>query len=428
MKALLLSTYDINGGAGRATYRLHQGLRTIGVDSQMMVQEKTSDEATILGSTVSLMQGVARSKITLDTLPLKLLYPQWDRSNPFSLQWLPDRLLPKINRIQPDIINLHWIGSSFVQIPTLAKLKQPIVWTLHDMWAFTGGCHYSGDCDRYTQSCGQCPSLGSHQKLDASRWIWRKKHQNWQHLNVTLVSPSRWLADCARSSALFKNTPIEHIPNGINTEHYQPIDSAFARKLLHLPADKKLILFGAIRATSEKRKGFHLLQAALQDLRRSGLGDDWEVVILGASPPLVPIEMGFQVHYLGTLKDDLSLALVYSAADVFVLPSTQDNLPNVVVEAMSCGTPSVAFKIGGVPDMIDHQQNGYLANPSDTHDLAQGIAWVLAFPERLQELSQRAREKVEQEFTLNLQARRYEELFRQLITSNSGGKTWQQNH
>ena len=413
MKIAILSNSDIEGGAARAAYRLHKGLKSIGIDSQMLVQEKLSNDATVLAPKTRLEQGIARGKLTIETLPLKL-YPQRDDTT-FSIQWLPDRIVPQINQIAPDIINLHWINQGYAQIETLAKLKPPLVWSLHDMWAFTGGCHYNQDCDRYTISCGACPQLGSTKDWDLSRWVWQRKTKAWKNLNLTIVALSSWLANCARESSLFKDLRIEVIPNGIDTNRYRPINRQIAREVLNLPQDQQLILFGSLKATSDKRKGFHLLQPALQDLSKSGWYSRLELVIFGADRPENQPEFGLKSHYLGTLNDDLSLSLVYSAADVFVLPSVQDNLPNTIMEAIACGTPCVAFNIGGMPDLIEHEQNGYLAQPYETEDLAQGIAWVLENEERHQKLSFRAREKVEEEFTMEIQARQYLSLFTEIL-------------
>jgi glycosyltransferase involved in cell wall biosynthesis len=195
---------------------------------------------------------------------------------------------------------------------------------------------------------------------------------------------------------------------------YKPTNKGVARELLGLPHDKQLILFGSLRTTSDRRKGFHLLQSALQDLSKTDWKDRLELVVFGYSQPENPPDLGFKIHYLGTLNDDLSLTLSYSAADVFVAPSMEDNLPNTVMESMACGTPSVAFKIGGMPDMIEHKKNGYLAQPYEVKDLAQGIVWVLENEERYHKLSYRAREKVEQEFTLEIQAHRYLSLFEEI--------------
>jgi glycosyltransferase involved in cell wall biosynthesis len=284
------------------------------------------------------------------------------------------------------------------------------------MWAFTGGCHYSQDCERYTASCGACVQLGSSKDRDLSRWVWQRKAKAWKNLNLTIVALSSWLAKCANSSSLFKAQRVEIIPNGLDIEIYRPINRKVARELLKLPQDKQILVFGSLKATGDKRKGFYLLQPALQELSKSGWKDKLELVIFGASQPENPPEFGFKAHYLGTLSDDLSLALVYSAADVFVVPSTQENLANTVMEAISCGIPCVAFNIGGMPDMIEHQENGYLAQPYKIEDLAQGIVWVLENQERYQKLSHRARKKAEQEFTLEIQAQRYLSLFTEILT------------
>ncbi|MEM9905342.1 MAG: glycosyltransferase family 4 protein [Cyanobacteria bacterium P01_D01_bin.44] len=412
MKPLLISTSDLKGGAARAAYRLHQGLQKINVRSQMLVQTQHSDQATVTGMNRAAGIGQARAslRITLDHLPLKQ-YSKRSEST-LSVQWLPDRVKARVDRLDPDVINLHWVNGGFLQIETIAKFKQPVFWTLHDMWPFTGGCHYDQMCDRYTESCGACPQLGSHQAKDLSRRIWQRKAKAWKNTDLTVVALSSWLGQCAKSSALFKEKRVEIIPNGLDTELYRPIERQIARNLLKLPQDRQLVLFGSLKATGDKRKGFHLLQPALQELAKSGWKDQLELVIFGASQPDRAPEFGLKTHYLGTLNDDLSLALAYSAADVFVLPAVQENLANTVMEALACGTPCVAFDIGGMPDMIEHHQNGYLAQPYKIDDLAQGVIWVLEHSERHQKLCARAREKVNQEFTLGIQARRYEALFR----------------
>ncbi|WP_392482476.1 glycosyltransferase family 4 protein [Nostoc sp. C110] len=413
MKVLHLSTHDIGGGAARAAYRLHTGLQDIGLQSQMLVQEKSSNDKTVIAPKIRLFQGIAKAKLTFESLPLKL-YTQ-KKNTPFFIQWLPDRVIPKVAQINPDIINLHWISGAFMQIETFSKLKRPLVWTLHDMWGFTGGCHVIGECDRYKVSCGACPQLNSINEWDLSRWVWRRKVKAWKNINLTLVSPSSWLAECARSSSLFQNLQIEVIPHGLDTQKYRPINQHFARETLKLPQDKKLILFGAIEATSDRNKGFHLLQPALQELSKTGWKDNFEVVIFGASQPENPPDLGFKTYYLGHLYDDLSLATVYSAADVMLVPSLQESFGQTASESLACGTPVVAFNSTGLKDIVDHQQNGYLANPYEVDDFAKGIAWILENEQRLEKLSFYARKKAEQEFTLELQARRYSALFEEIL-------------
>ena len=419
MKVLILSTKDIAGGASRAAYRFHRGFLAAGINSTMLVQNKVSGDRTVISARSKLQRGIAATRPALNQLPFSL-YRDRDRSiNIYSTQWLPNNLAEKVAQIEPDIINIHWICGGYVPIETLAKFKQPLVWTFHDMWAFTGGCHYSGECDRFTQSCGACPQLGSSRSWDLSRWVWQRKAKSWKDLNLTIVTPSRWLADTAKSSSLFKNTRVEVIGNGIDPKIYQPHDKKLARNILQLPIDKKIVLFGALDSTQDKRKGFPLLLSALQYLTELESPAEVELVIFGSSAPANPIDFGFDAHYIGKLSDDVALSLLYASADVFVAPSIQDNLPNTILEAMFSGTPCTAFDIGGIPDLIDHQQNGYLAQPFLPEDLAQGIHWILQDPQRCQQLAVQSRAKAVAEFNLATQTQQYLRVFNSLCSKLS---------
>ncbi len=415
MKVLHLSTFDTIGGAARAAYRVHEGLRAVGADSWMLVKKKASDDSQVVGPKTVLGKWTGRVRAEIDELALRP-YPNVNRST-FDAQAVPDGLLPQINRINPDIVNLHWILNSFLRVETLARVKRPLVWTLMDMWSFTGGCHYTQECEKYTQTCGSCPQLGSTHELDLSRQVWQRKAQAWPDLDLTLVAPTHWLADCARASALFKHRRIEVIPFGLDTNSFRPVDQQDARAALKLPPHKQLILFGAISATIDQRKGFHLLQPALQQLAQSSLGQQAEVVVFGSSAPDEPVDLGFKAHYLGHL-DNAGLTLAYSAADVFVAPSLQEAFGQTASEAMACSTPVIAFKGTGLADIVDHQHNGYLATPFEVDDLAKGIAWVLADPERHHGLQLAARQKAEQEYALDLQAQRYLSLYEDLLAQS----------
>lgn len=415
MKILHISANDLEGGAARAAYRLNKGLQSINVDSQMLVQKKTSDDPTVVAPQNLIDKSIAKVGGILDTIPAKF-YPRQTQTS-FSAQWLPDRICSKVAQLNPDLINLHWIHKSHLRIETIAKLNKPIIWTLHDMWPFTGGCYYDRHCGKYVDSCGACPQLKSNKDRDLSRWIWQRKHQAWKNVPLTIVTPSQWLAECASSSSLFKNSPVKVIANGLDLHRYKPVNRQIVRQLLNLPQHKQLILFGAVKATSERRKGFHLLNEALQSLCQLGWQERIELIVVGASQSDSLVDLGFKTHFLGKLSDDISLAQVYAAADVFVAPSLQDNLPNTVVEAIACGTPCAAFKIGGMPEIIEHRSNGYLARPFEIEDLAQGIAWILEDKERHQTLGDRARNKAEQEFTQELQARHYASLYSEVAAS-----------
>jgi len=261
-----------------------------------------------------------------------------------------------------------------LRIEDLAKIKKPIVWSLHDMWAFTGGCHYDEFCGAYKNRCGNCKLLNFKKPYDLSRWIWNRKNRVLSNINnLTIIGLSKWLANCAKESALFKDKSIINLPNPLDTTLFKPIDKKTAREILNLPQNKKLILFGAINPLGYPRKGFKELKEALNKLK----GENVELVVFGSSKPKSPPNFKYKTHYLGHLYDDSSLCILYNAVDVIVVPSLQENLSNTIMECLSCGTPAVAFDIGGNSDMIEHKNNGYLAKPSDTSDLAYGIEWVI---------------------------------------------------
>lgn len=417
MKALILSTNDIKGGAARASYRLHQGLHKIGVDSLMLVQQKHCDSATVIGSSVE--SGIAKArtglKLTIERLPLKLYGNR--KNTPYSLQWLPDNLTSKVAQYKPDLINLHFIGEGYLKIETIANFNRPMVWTLHDSWAFTGGCHIPYDCKRYTESCGSCPQLYSNSNWDLSRWVWQRKNKAWSKANLTIVTPSQWLAESAKASSLFKNFRVEVIPHGLDLTLYRPHQRNVAREILGLPQEKLLVLFGAINSTSDRNKGFHLLQTALEKLSQSIPHSELELVIFGASQPEKPLDIRFKTHYLGKLADSTSLSLIYSAADVMVVPSIQESFGQTAFESLACATPVVAFNATGLRDIVDHQYNGYLAQPYEAEDLARGIIWILENQERHHKLSFNARQKAENEYDHKIQAHRYFSLFTEIVNN-----------
>lgn len=413
MKVLIMSTYDAKGGAARATYRLHQGLKALDVSSTMLVKEKITSDSSVLGPSTKLGEGIAKTKETLDALPLKLYS---DRSkNTFSTQWLPDRSLTSVRKINPDVVNLHWVGGSYLKIESIARFNRPIVWTLQDIWAFTGGCHYAEGCKQFETRCGACPQLGSKSEFDLSRWVWKRKAKAWKSLNLTIVAPSDWMADCARSSSLFKDKRVEVIPFGLNTDIYKPTERSLARNILGLDQGKKVILFGAINATADYRKGFHLLKAALERLSCTDKKENITLCIFGAQRSKALDDLGMHTHFLGHLQDDLSLSIAYSAADVMVVPSIEESFGQTVTESMACGTPVVSFAATGPKDIISHQIDGYLATPYDTADLRTGISWILNDEARHQKLCENARLAAVKKYGLRLQASRYVNLFMDLL-------------
>lgn len=355
-----------------------------GIAAEMLVWRKTTSDPSVhrLATRLSLRQRVKR-RIAMrgQTLQLQRL-PRHASSAYWSLNQFSYPIASAINQFAADIVHLHWIGDNFLPIQQFARLEAPIVWTLHDMWAFTGGCHYAGDCRRYTESCGNCPQLLRPASRDPSARINARKRRSWAEIPLTLVCPSRWLADCASQSAVLRHKRIEVIANPIDTGAFKPLDRREARYAFNLPLDKKLVLFGAADGTADPRKGFAYLREALSAFAES---DGVELVIFGADDA-GSIDLDVPMRRTGNLHDNVSLNLLYSACDVFVLPALQDNLPNTLLEALACGTPCVAFDTGGVGDLLQHHENGYLAQLADAADLRRGIEWSLAqewWPERI---------------------------------------------
>ncbi len=418
MKPLILGITDISGGAARGTYRLHRGLRAIGIESTMLVQEKHSDDWTVHGPNKYLKRLIAQQRRFLDELPLRL-YPGRSRAA-FHSAWLPGGgIIPKIQHLDPDVVHFRWICGGMLSIENIKRISKPIVWGLPDMWAFTGGCHYDAGCGKYRHQCGTCPVLGSGRKNDLARKTWRRKQRVWPGLNLTVVTTTQWMADCARQSSLFANRRIKVIPLGLELDVFKPVGKRIARDILNLPQEKQIVLFGALSSTSNPRKGFQFLDPALRILRNRLDSDNQNImlVVFGAGePPQSPL-FPFPCRYLGKKSDNETLALIYSAADVMVVPSVQESFGQTVSESLACGTPVVTFDDTGPKDIVDHQKNGYLAQLCDPESLASGIAWVLADDNRHRELVRQARQKAEREYGLELQAQRYVALYEELVTT-----------
>ncbi|NNM55468.1 MAG: glycosyltransferase [Spirochaetales bacterium] len=386
----------------------------------MLVQDKKSDDPTVLGPRSAGEKAVIRLRTFLDQLPLAA-YPHRG-SAMFSPAWVPfSPVLGRLRKLAPDIIHLHWVQKGMLSINDWKKLPGPIVWTLHDMWAFTGGDHYDCDQQCFTRQCGHCTALGSKRNHDLSQRIWRQKQAAWRQVPLTLVTPSRWLGEQAKRSSLLGDRPLHVIPNGIDTELYRPVPKDQARSLLKLSAERKWLLLSGLDLNEDPRKGFDLLTETLNLLasRRSDLG----LLIAGASWSPHQFLQGLECRFLGKLEDDLSLVLAYNAADLVLLPSRQENFSNAMVEAMACGVPVAGFHIGGNPDMIIPGETGVLAPPFDTKALASGIEKLLSHPEALRQIAHQARNRAVEVCSLPQVAQRYYELFASLEDFHASGHT-----
>ena len=420
MRITQVSTNDISGGAARAAYRLHTGLRKLGHDSRMLVAHKASED-----SNVALFQPSRDlpSRIRRRVLS-SLMSRSWSRlppRPPGATFFSDDRSsfgAEIVEQLPPcDILQLHWI-SSFVDYGKFFRRvprELPIVWTLHDMNPFTGGCHYSGDCGRFRESCGACPELLSSVLEDFSAESWRRKQEALSYRGergMQIVTPSRWLAEQARDSSLFGNMQIKVIPNGVDTETFQPRDRKAAREQFGIDPTAKVALFVAEWA-SEKRKGLDLFVEAVQRMNKR---PEFCLVAIGRG---LPKELeGVRSVSIDHVRDEMTMSMVYSLADVFVIPSLQDNLPNTSLEAAACGVPTVAFSVGGLVDVVSPGKTGALVRPGDIEGLQDAIASLLTNEEERTMMAAECRRVAVEGYTLEIQAKRYVKLYEEVLRGN----------
>ena len=421
MKIVHLNKNDLSGGAARAASRLHQGLRRAGHDSVMLVESRTSDDPSVVAFAKP-MDGPSLVRRSIRQEWIGRAFKGYRGSRPAGYELFSDdrssyasTLLHQIPASQ--IVNLHWIPgfvdyrAFFTRVPR----SRPTVWTLHDLNAVTGGCHYDFGCDRYVAACGACPQLGSADPGDLSHDIWERKRRVFSDVPASrlhIVAPSRWLANEARRSPLLGRFQVDVIPYGLDLEEFAPRDRGKVRDLLGIPASARVLLFVA-EAVGNKRKGFAQLIEALGQC--AAKVPNLLLLSLGKSKPDVQAAVPW-IH-VGSADNDRFLSMVYSAADLFAICSLQDNLPNTVLEAMACGIPVVGFRVGGIPDMVRHGENGLVVPANDVRALADAIADVLNDRDRCAAMGARARQIAVEEYPLELQSRRYSELYARLVAN-----------
>ncbi|QNI57169.1 hypothetical protein SynBIOSU31_00256 [Synechococcus sp. BIOS-U3-1] len=357
----------------------------------MLVNVAASGDWSVQGPTSKRSKAIGRVRHQLVTPLRQLLHTE----NPIlhSPSLVPSGWPDRLNVSDADVVHLHWVQNEMLSITDIARIRKPIVWTLHDMWAFCGAEHYTTD-HRWRDGYRSDNRPDHESGFDLNRTTWQRKRKHWRR-PLQIVCPSQWLADCVHASALMADWPVAVVPYPVDTNRWQPIEQRLARHLLELPQDCPLLLFGAIGGGNDHRKGMDLLLTALTQLRTEGNLQDLRLMVFGQLAPQSPPQLGFPVHYTGHLHDDLSLRVLYSAADVMVVPSRQDNLPNTGLEAHACGTPVVAFNTGGLTDIIDDRVTGALAEPFEPASLAAAISWVLANPKRRNALGAAARKRAE---------------------------------
>lgn len=417
MRVLIVNTSEKTGGAAVAANRLMEALKNNGVKAKMLVREKETEQITVVGlpGHWHLQWHFLWERLTI------YLYNHFRKDHLFEIDIANSGTditsLPEFK--EADVIHLNWINQGMLSLKDIRKIiksGKAVVWTMHDIWPATGICHYTRGCVAYRNRCNHCqllPNNGSDNDLSTKVFLQKKKMLDGK--NVYFVTCSRWLENEAKKSNLLIGQQIHSIPNAIDTHVFQPIDKKIARQMAALPQDKRIVLFVSQRVT-DKRKGMEYFMDAIRQLTEKDpvWRDHTAVAILGGHADELSQQLDLPVYPLGYVSDERRIVAIYNSADVFVLPSLEDNLPNTIMEAMACGIPCVGFRVGGIPEMIDHQQTGYVAVAGDAADLANGIRWVLDSPS-YDALSHACVHKVATKYSQQSVAMRYIEVYNEAL-------------
>ena len=413
---MIVNTSERTGGAAIAAGRLTEALKSHGIKAKMLVRDKQTDRI----STVALGGGWKQVRKFVWERVVIWINSHFRRERLFSVDIANTgndiTRLPEFK--EADLIHLHWINQGMLSLKVIRKILasgKPVVWTMHDMWPCTGICHHARTCTAFHSECGACPMIYSQKRKDLSTRIFRQKQRLYASGGIHFVTCSHWLEGMAKQSALLVNQPVSVIPNPISTTLFHPMKQTEARQKLALPTEGKLILFGSVKLT-DKRKGIDYMVEACRLLAKQhpALKEQLALVAVGMHAaelqPLVP----FKVHNMGYVREEHQLVEIYNAADLYVIPSLDENLPNTIMEAMACGTPCVGFPTGGIPEMIDHLKNGYLTKEHSAEQLAEGIYTLLTTP-AYESLSHEAVAKVNACYSERSVANQYGQLYAKLL-------------
>lgn len=408
MKVLFVNTNDLYGGATRAAMRIMRSVQRNGVNVQMFVKNKFSQSTDVVGLSRFVPYNIFYriGDWIAEKVKNKWQHHKWSpykrtKQDAYFSDLRSTRVNGALQKLDYDIVHLHWINHRFLDINELQKIKKPIVWTLHDSWPFTGICHVLYDCKMYETHCGSCPMLGSSKEKDLAYEVFEKKLAAYKDLDLHIVAPSKWIGDCAKNSTLLGQYPVHVIPNAIDTEAFHPMSQKYEHTI-------PIILYGALNAAKDKNKGFKLLLMALRMLEKQGL--EAQMVVFGAEKQELPMSFEhIDVTFVGYIHDNRKLAELYSEADVMVVPSYSEVFGQTASEAMACGTPVVAFRCTGIQNVVS-EGCGYLAEPYLPEDLANGIRYCIE-NNKDNVLGKEAREFAVKRFAIDVVAKQYKELY-----------------
>lgn len=422
MNIAIVNTRELLGGAARAANRLCKGLRTIGQQPAMIVRSRDTAHPCVCRVDVKSSSFFSEQEVSRAAQYLTIDAKRSERSNTLFCLPYPGIDLSTLEPIrQADIINLHWLAQfqSVESIALLLALGKPVVWTMHDENAYTGGCHFTAGCTGFQAGCKECPQLTDNPYLLPAH-ILESKLREWLPFqkNLSIVTPSSWLAQRVRTSKLFQEANVEVIPNSLETDVFRPLDKREARSALKLNQEALYLLFNT-PPHMERRKGFPELLKTLRlclkndTFKQMALNGKIQLLIVGISRPK-SIKLGIPTRAFGYVHSDRQLAQLYSAADLFILPSLEDNLPNTMLEAMACATPVVGFSTGGIPEMVRDGETGYVVPSLDCERMAEVILDLVFSPQKRAQMGRNCRRLIEERYKLEDQAAAYMKLFKRL--------------
>ena len=421
MKVLIVNTSYDAGGAAVAARRLMEALRQNGAEASMLVRDGDAGDKVL----VLPCRWLARWHFLWERLVL-LVRLGFRRKHLFDIDaGISGTDITRLRVFrEADVIHLHWVNQGMLSFSDLRKIirsGKPVVWSMHDAWPSTAICHLTLGCRQFTSQCRQCQYLAptpnpSHRRggEDGSAWlakVWKRKQRLIQEGDISFVACSRWLESEAKASALLRGQHIVSIPNCIDTRVFCPGDRLEARREENLPEDRRLVLFVCQRVTNAYKGMDYLIEACRRLAEEHPeMKDEVSVLLLGSHADEVASQLPFPTIAVGYVNDEQRMARLYRSADVFVLPSLSENLPNTIMEAMACGVPCLGFRVGGIPEEIDHQRTGYVARYRDAEDLAHGLHWLL-YEADGKALAKECVRKVEQCYSQAAVAVKYTEVY-----------------
>lgn len=420
MRVLLINTSERIGGAAIAASRLMESLKNNGIKAKLLVRDKQTEQISV---------------VRLEQSWWNIVNFVWERAVIWMANWFKKNNLFAVDIAntgtnitslpefqQADIIHLHWINQGMLSLKDIRKILQsgkPVVWTMHDMWPCTGICHHARECTKYQSECHECPFLYKSGTKDLSYRTFRKKKKLYQTAPITFVACSRWLEGQAKKSALLTGQNVTNIPNPINTNLFKPRNKEEAREKLNLPKDMPLILFGSMKIKDERKGITYFIEACnLLAAKCPDLKDTLGIVVFGHKSDYLESLIPFRVFALDYVSNEHDIVNIYNSVNLYATPSLEENLPNTIMEAMACGVPCVGFNVGGIPEMIDHLHNGYVAQYKSAEDFANGLHWTLIDSEYPM-LSEQAVRKVVSSYSERIIAKKYIDIYNKVTGTHA---------